>query len=196
MRNRSLASAVATAVAVAGLATFSGIASAESDFSTSGSANAQVDFRVTIPSVLFLRVGSGAFLADDGTTNEIEFDVTPAELVSGGAVAGTGGDLGGGAVTVQVFSNGGAVDLTATNSAVLTSGSDTISWSEIEVTVANGNIPHPTFVDAGTSVPVALAPTAGRVTNRSDTWSYGYRNSSEVASGTYTGTVTYTVVNP
>lgn len=196
MRFNSFSSAAAIAVAVAGLAGFSGVANAESDFSTTGTAQARLDFRIVIPSVLFLRVGTGAFLQDDGTVNEIEFTPTAAQIAVGGSVAAnSGGDISPGVVTVEVFGNNGQITLASTAS-LLASGTDTIDWDQIEVT-ATGGIAHPAFSPLGV---MSTAPTlgpGGRVTNQSGTWEYAFLNSdSDVPFGTYTGTVTYTATMP
>jgi hypothetical protein len=197
MRLNSFASTAAIVAAVAGLAAFSGIASAASNVGAT-SANAALDFRITVPSVVFLQVGTGAFRQDVGTVDEIAFAPTPAEFAALEPVAGTGGNLGDGTVTVRVFGNIGQMQLSSAATA-LASGSDTIDWSEITVVAADDEIPHGAFGATGTITPVLLDLNGSgnsRVTNLADQWTYSYANSAEVNEGVYTGQVTYTVAAP
>jgi hypothetical protein len=195
MRFNSLASAAAIAVAVAGLAGFSGVANAESDFSTTGTATARLDFRIVIPSVLYLQVGTGTFLQDVTTVDEILFEPTATQIANLTSVAATsGGDVSPGVVTVRVFGNGGQITLASTAS-TLASGPDTIDWNQIGVT-ATGGIAHPAFSPLGV---MSTAPTlgpGGRVTNQQGTWQYEFLNSVSQLPGTYTGRVTYTATMP
>src|SRR5208282_2246146 len=67
-------------------------------------ATAHVDFQVTIPQVLFLRVGTGSsdttgVLTANTTGDEIQFAPAAGAVGNGTAVAGTGGDLTGGVET-------------------------------------------------------------------------------------------------
>lgn len=195
MRLNSFASTAAIVAAVAGIAAFSGAASAASNVGAT-SASADLDFRVTIPSVVFLQVGAGSFKQNDTDVDEIAFAPTPAEFTALNPVAGTGGNLGSGKVTVRVFGNTGPLALSST-ATTLTSGGDTIPWSEITV-AANGGVPHPAFTDTGVmSTPLTTNGNGNsRVTNLQGDWTYTYDNSAEVAEGVYLGTVTYTVATP
>lgn len=198
MRLDSFASTAAIVAAVAGLAAFSGVASAASDVD-SASASAELDFRITIPSVVFLQVGTGSFKELDATVDEIAFAPTAAEFVALEPVAGTGGDINegrDGKVTVRVFGNNGAMALSST-ATTLSNGTSTLPWTEITV-AANGGVPHPGFSATGTMT--TPLPTNGngnsRVTNLRGDWTYSYANRAEVAEGVYLGTVTYTVATP
>lgn len=195
MRLSSFSSTAAIVAAVAGLAAFSGVASAASDVGAT-TASADLDFRVTIPSVVFLQVGTGSFKQIDTTVDEIAFAPTAAEFTALNPVTGTGGDLGNGKVTVRVFGNTGSLELSST-ATTLASGGDTLPWSEITV-AANGGIPHPAFTDTGVmSTPLTTNGNgSSRVTNLQGDWTYSYANSAEVAEGVYLGTVTYTVAAP
>lgn len=198
MRFNSLASAAAIAVAITGLAGFSGVAQAASNVDAA-EASAALDFRVVIPGVVFLQVGTGTFQADDGTVNEILFTPTAAELLGASPVAAAaGGDLAPGQVTVRVWGNVGALQLSST-ATTLDSEGDEIPWTEITVAATNPNLPHPAF-DADGVMTAGPLPTLGngnsRVTNLQGQWTYSYANSQQYAQGTYTGTVTYTVANP
>lgn len=163
-------------------------------------ASVGLDFRVTVPQVLFLQVGTPGAGVD-----VIDFTVTAANMGTG-TLAGTGGDLGAGAVTARVRGNNGAINLTATTVGALGNGlGDTLSFSQIgtaSVTDAGFSaLPAPALVDGATSAPVALPATA-RVVNAGATWTYSYLNAAAVAPGVYGGVnannsrVTYTAVMP
>ena len=90
-------------------------------------ATAQVEFQITIPQVLYLRVGTGSsyttgVLAANGTVDVISFAPTVGQLAAGGAVAGTGGDLTGGTETAAVIGNGGTVTLGASTGGAMNDG--------------------------------------------------------------------------
>ena len=78
-------------------------------------ATAHVDFQITIPKVLFLRVGTGSgyatgtALTSVATVDLIQFAPAAGTVGNGTAVAGTGGDVGGGVVTAAIVSNSGNV---------------------------------------------------------------------------------------
>ena len=85
---------------------------AESNLVNAGNATAHLDFRVTIPSTLFLRIGTGALptaMANNATVDLMDFTVPAANIGDGTVVnaAATSGDLTNGAVTVRVYGNGG-----------------------------------------------------------------------------------------
>ena len=162
-------------------------------------ATARLDFRVTIPKVLFLRVGTGGLFgaAANATIDLIDFTVPVANLGNGVAVAATAGsgDLGNGAVTALLRSNAGVVTLTANTIGALGNGAgDTIPWSEIAI--ANSNLVTPAFANtfphlaalpaSGASANFAPAPVA-KVTNVGSTWTYTYKNTNTVPAGTYGG---------
>ncbi|MBL8524066.1 MAG: hypothetical protein JNN20_10280 [Betaproteobacteria bacterium] len=172
--------------------------------------SSNVDFRITIPKVLFLRVGTGGLYgaAANATVDLIDFTVPVANLGDGSSVAATAGsgDLGNGAVTALLRSNAGVVTLTANTAGAIGNGAgDTIPWSEISI--ANSNLVAPAFANTfphlaalpatGASANFAPAPVA-KVTNVGSTWTYAYRNTNTVPAGTYGGVnvnnsrVTYT----
>lgn len=170
-------------------------AQAESNVTTGAgaiSATARVDFSVTIPRFVFLQVGSGTLLAANSTIDTIAF--TPAVAVIGNSVAqaatAASGNVGNGTVTARVIGNAGAMTLRATGPANLTSGTDTIPWTQIAVAVAGGAT-HPTINGANAAYPA----TAG-VVNVNGTWTYSYLNSITPAAGVYTGQVLYTASAP
>lgn len=177
------------------------LASAESQLVTgAGSATANLDLRVVIPRVLFLGVGtgSGTPLTTNAAIDTLTFDYTtnPLDVGAGAAapaasITSTGPSNGTASIPVRVFGNNGQVTITATNPLVLTSGSDTIPFTELTVSSSNGALAAPAF-SGGTSLPTL----AGRVTNQTANWTYAYANSTTPAFGTYVGRVTYTATMP
>ena len=169
---------------------------------------ARLDFSITVPKVLFLRVGTGGLYgaASVGTVNLIDFQVPVANLGNGTAVAATAasGDLANGAVTALLRSNAGVVTLLAATTGALTNvTADTIPWSEIAI--ANSALVAPAFANtfphlaslplAGNSANFAPVPVS-KVTNVGSTWTFSYKNTNTVPFGTYgptaNGRVTYT----
>lgn len=203
-------SSTKTLIAAAVLTAVPMLANAESHFvSGSGNASARLDFQITVPRFLFLRVGTGTDLATNPNIDLISFTVPATTMGNGTPIAASAGsgDQGNGAVTARVLGNGGAVTLTSATAGALSNGAgSTISYSEIQTAAtalagAPGTpMPHPTLADSGTAS-VALAATAG-VVNRGATWTYSYANNNVVASGSYggvnvnNGRVTYTAATP
>jgi hypothetical protein len=166
------------------------------------SAAARLDFQINIPGILRFRVGS-----DAGTIDLVQFSPSAANLGDDSDIAGTGGDLTGGEVTVDLFSNAGQITITPTNNsggAGLDNGlGDNISYDEILTASSDAAVlPVPVLSDAGgtTSQP---PPTSGlRVTNLTESWTYTYDNTDVYPEGTYGGIntqggrVTYTAASP
>ncbi|MDH6590514.1 hypothetical protein M2165_000403 [Variovorax sp. TBS-050B] len=196
-------------------------AQAESNFVTSSgaqSANAKLDFKIVVPKVLFLQVGTGTNLANNATVNELSFDVPAGGIGNGTPVAGTGGDLASGGVTVRVLGNSGNVTLTNATTGQLSSGvagNPTVPWTDIAVTAAalpstttgytNAAIAHPPFNNAAaggaSATATTLTATAGLV-RREGSWTFAYANTATLPAGTYgdsavnNGRVTYTATAP
>lgn len=151
-----------------------------------GSAAANLDFRVVIPRILLLQVG------DASNVDLVDFDLSlgPIEPGTGGPVGRTNG----GVVPVRVVGNDGNITLaSAGTSGGLANGPDTIAWSAITATSSDPAFDSP--APAGASV--GLTPNVGaRVTNRTANWTFTYANNTVVAEGTYTGSVTYTATMP
>jgi hypothetical protein len=180
---------------------------AESNLQTGGpgalTATAHVDFQITIPKFLFLRVGTGTGAinalgifstapATLGTIDPITWTPSPAQ-VGTGALAGTGGDQTGGVETAVVVANNGAVTLTSTTGGALNDGAagDTISWSQIKTTATNNNtvavLQAPTLLDSG-SGSVTVNPNFGtKVVAQDAKWTYSYLNATVPPAGTYGG---------
>ncbi len=128
-------------------------------------------------------------LTFDYTTNPL--DVGAGAAAPAASITSNGPTNGTASIPVRVFGNNGQVTITATNPLVLTSGSDTIPFTELTVSSSNGALAAPAF-SGGTSLPTL----AGRVTNQTANWTYAYANSTTPAFGTYVGRVTYTATMP
>jgi hypothetical protein len=192
-------------------------ASAESNFQTGGAAltaTAHVDFQVTIPKVLYLRVGTGSAyatgaLTTTATVDAVTFAPAAGVIGNGTAQAGAGGDLTGGVETAAIVSNSGNVTLNATaNAGGLTDGAlgDAINYSEIKTAAAalTGGytlLPAPVLAN-GTSANVVMTAPATKVITADAKWTYTYANTTTPPAGTYGGVntngsrVTYTATMP
>lgn len=177
------------------------MASAESQLVTgAGSAVARLDFRVVVPRVLFLGVGSGAAgFATNTTVDTVTFDYTsnPAAVGTGAAAGAVTGNV----VPVRVVGNNGQVTLAASTTGALTNGTaDTIAWSEISATSNLPALPSPTIPNTGAGTASNVTLSSGtKITDRTANWTFSYANSAVVAPGTYgttNGRVTYTASMP
>ena len=178
---------------------------AEAASSTDGpgggySASVTLNHQITYPR--FLRFQVGAAGAGISAIN-CDLSAQAANLGNGTDLACTGGDVGGGASTVQVKSNAGQIRLTATTLGALVSGANTIPYSEIKTATNDANLPAPLLPAAGgTSGSVNVALNAGSVTDRTARWTYTFDNTTFYAPGTYggvnvnNGRVTYTASSP
>lgn len=196
---------------ISAVSMFSSAAHAESRFVTGTAtpltANANLDFTVTVPKFVYIRIGTGTNSANNTTVDNIVFNVPAANVGDGTAIAGTGGDLTNGQVTARVLGNNGTIAFSSTTLGPLSNGAgDTISWSQMNVAVATNTtataLVHPTLLD-GATTSINLAPTSGsKVTNLDARWTFTYRNQNVVPSGTYggvntqNGRVTYAVSMP
>lgn len=184
------------------------VAHAESSVVTGAtpSTTARLDFRVIIPRVLFLAVGTGAAgtaLTANSTIDQVTFDYTTnSGAVGSGAAAGS---IVGNVVPVRVVGNNGAISLSATTSGALTNGvaTETIPWSEISVVSDQAaTFPSPVIPLTGTGAGSSVAISSGtKVTNRTANWTYSYANSAVLPAGTYgtsvnNGRIIYTATMP
>lgn len=187
---------------------------AESNLQTGGAspltATARVDFQITIPKFLFLRVGTGTGTAAagwgaNGKIDLITWAPAAATLGRGVALAGTGGDLAGGVETAVVVANHGNVTLSSTTPGKLNDGAgDTISYATIRTTARQLTtaqvLPAPALVDGATRSVVVAA--VGKIVRRDAKWAYTYANATVPPAGTYggvntnNGRVTYTASVP
>jgi hypothetical protein len=148
------------------------------------SAPVNLQFSITIPRFIFLRVGSAA------SVNTLVFSPTVAQMVASTPVTATGGDIGGTDVTYQMIGNAGSLTLAASNPVNLTSGGNNIPMTTLSATVPTGTQAPPAF--GGT---VSLT---GPIVNLNGTWRYAWTNPAATVypSGTYAATVTYTLSSP
>ena len=174
-------------------------------------ARAHVDFVVTIPRILFLRVGTGSAypttLANNGTVNLLTFSPAAAAVGNGTAIAGAGGDLGGGVETAAIISNSGNVTLRATATGALGDGAgDSIPYSQIAtaasaLTAGYTLLSAPVLTNAASANIVLTAP-ASKVIRADARWTYSYLNTTRPPAGTYggvnvnNGRVVYTATMP
>ncbi len=212
MRTSTVIKALLAATAVAPL-----LCHAESSFVNGAAAplttTAHVDFQITIPKFLFLRVGkgNGTSLLGSGWATNPAIDLLTwaptAAQVGTGALPATGGDaLAGAAETAAVVANNGNVTLSSTTSGALNDGAagDTISYSTITVTPLHLNsattLASPALADGATTSITLTA--VNKVVQQDATWSYTWANTTVPAAGTYggvninNGRVTYTASVP
>ena len=174
-------------------------------------ATAHVDFSVVIPKILYLRVGTGSnyttgILAANAAVDLITFSPTATQVGNGTAIAGTGGNLAGGAETAAVVSNGGNVTLKATSAGALGDGAgDSIPFTQIKTAATAGFFP--TLLPApvlqnGASANFLITAPASKIIEADARWTYTYANSNLVPAGTYggvnvrNGRVVYTATMP
>ena len=189
------------------------VSHAESNFTnpaaSTSTASGKLDFTVVVPSVLFFRIGTGGAVGVAGTVIDgLTFTVPATNIGDSTVIAGTGGDLTNGAVTVRVFSNFGSnVTLNSSVTAPLTSGTDTIPWSQITVIASalsaatagftNAAITHPAFSATTGNGTATTLTAASRLVRQEGKWAFSYSNTAVVPAGTYgtstkNGRVTYT----
>ncbi|MGE0310313.1 MAG: hypothetical protein AB7P21_01640 [Lautropia sp.] len=196
-------------VLVAALAAASSLAQAESRLSAAASgsitATAKLTVNVTVPKILYLRVG-GAGTAVDAVNFVVGGsglgalpmnDATFAGAVPIGpgtvGVTDTDASNGAGIVSAQLWSNTGTATLACASSAI-TSGTAALVKTDFKVT-STGTLAHPGG-DLGCTGGATNVGTAGGAGAFSGTWSFAYSPSAMPAAGTYTGTVTYTATQP
>ena len=190
------------------------LATAESNVQTGAgalTATAHVDFQITIPKFLFLRVGTGTgsitpavAFANNAAVDLITWAPTAAQVGSG-VLAGTGGDLTGGVETAIVVANNGNVTLSSTTTGPLSDGvGDTISYATITTTASANTtgtvLAAPALANAATTSVTLTA--VGKIVQQDAKWAYTYANATTPPAGTYGGIntnggrVTYTASVP
>jgi len=207
--NKFLLRAVGMASAIAALGVPL-LANAESNLQSGGgalTATARLDFRITVPKVLFLQVGTGASMAPNLSVNLIDFVVLAANVGDASVINATAGsgDLGNGTVTAKVIGNDGNVTLTSMTVGALGNGvGDTLSFSQIATASAVLTSPTPLAAPALADMATTstTVPATGKVVNRDARWTFSYLNAAIVPPGTYGGIdannsrVTYTASMP
>lgn len=152
------------------------------------STSVNLNFSITVPRFVMLRVGSPA------SVDTLAFSPTLADLAASTPVLPVGGDAGASDVTVQVRSNAGNVTLTATTAtADLVSGGLTVPWSTLSATNPTGTVVPPAFNSGST-----LVTASSGIVDQAGTWRYAWTNPANTiyAAGTYSGTVTFTASTP
>jgi hypothetical protein len=173
-------------------------------------ATAHVDFQITIPKFIFLRVGTGSGSAVGGWSVNGKIDLitwapAAATVGNGAAIAGARGDLGGGVETAVVVANHGNVTLSSTTLGSLGDGAgDTLSYAQIRTVASKLTTVQvlgvPALADGATRTITVAA--AGKIVQRDAKWTYTYRNQTVPPAGTYggvntnNGRVTYTASVP
>jgi hypothetical protein len=147
-----------------------------------GQARVDLQFRITIPPILFLQVGqTGA------TIDTIDFTLT--DLPGGGPVDG---DPRGIPVrAVGVIPPGQTVTLTADSATPLSNGTQVIPFSTISWR-ATGDFPAGGFNDR-TNQKIGQWTGSG---DRAGTYTFNYRQADYYPPGTYVGRVVYTLSTP
>jgi hypothetical protein len=209
-------SLVIKGILVAAAAAAPMLCNAESNIQTTSgqTATAHVDFQITVPKFLFLRVGTGSNYAAGGYAANAQVDPITWTLttanVGTGALAGTGGDIApaGTETAALVCNSGNAVTFTSTTTGALTdTTADSISYLSITVAAAAGSFPTllnaPALVDGGTTTTTVNG--GGHVVKADAKWTYSYANNTVPAGGVYggggaantgNGRVTYTATMP
>ncbi len=126
-------------------------------------ASAKLDFAITIPKFVYVRIGTGTNVANNTSVDNLVYTVPAANVGDSSAITGTGGDLTGGKVRVRVIGNNGTIAFSSTTLGAMSNGAgDTISWSQMDVAVATNTpataLNHPTLVD-GSMTSINLTPT-------------------------------------
>ncbi|MBD3893143.1 hypothetical protein [Hydrogenophaga sp.] len=170
-----------------------------------GSATARLDFRIIIPRVLFLGVGTGAAtLGNNATIDMVTFDYStnPAALGTGAAAAVITGNV----VPVRVLGNNGQITLSASTTGALVNVDTpayTIPWSEISATSSLAQLPSPVIPLTGPGAASNVVLSSGtRITDRSANWTFAFANTALLPPGIYgataanNGRITYTAAMP
>ena len=178
--------------------------------------SANVNFKITIPKIMILRVGDwgnknntvawtqafGITNFNDRAANETHWTKTG----TAGALSTATDDeaesdkAGDGILKVAAFGNVGSDLYLSANSTefTATTGGGATQPSLVEITAAHAGgtagITHPTLVASGSSAAVPLAHING-VVRLEDTWAYNYAPTGGVVpvGGVYDGSVTYTL---
>jgi len=193
------------------------LCNAESSIQTTSgqTATAHVDFQITVPKFLFLRVGTGSNYATgvytaNATVDQITWLLTTAN-VGTGPLTGTGGDIlpAGTETAALICNSGNAVTFTSSTAGALTdTTADSISFANITVApaalTAGYTLLTPPAIADGTPTTVTVNG-AGHLVKADAKWTYSYTNNTVPAGGVYggggagntgNGRVTYTATMP
>ena len=161
---------------------------ADQDVNTSGgSAQVQLDFKVTVPRMLFLRVGTPPIV------DEVEFVVT--DIPEVGYQPTVAGDYDPPVRIGAIVTTGTAVTLSADSSTDMQNVAlDSMPFSTIDCTGDGDFISVSSLAFDGTASQTIWSSTGKGW--RIGTFNYVYTNSWDYAPGEYTGSVTYTLSSP
>jgi hypothetical protein len=185
------------ALSVVGLAASQSALADQATCNTAGctTANLPVSFSIVMPAVLRLQVGAiGSAAAVNWNTAVTAANVGNGTVLNADPVTngGGGGTLVSYALVSNISNNNATISATGVG-AGLTSGGNTIPYTDIGATVnpvVGGAVALPV-----PATPTVVAPTAGIIL-RSGTWQYTYANTNVYPAGTYNGTINYTVTQP
>jgi len=159
---------------------------ADSQLSIGGAgttAQANLDFRIVIPSFVYFQIGSA------GSVDRVDYDLSvgPVQPGSGGPITATGGtgDGADGALSITLATNAASVSIGASGGNLTGSGANTIPFADITA-ADTGTIPVPDFG-------ATISPFAPGGFSLTDTWTYTYDNTTVYQADTYNGTATYTI---
>ncbi len=190
-----------TKIALAVVLAVPALAAAESSFQSGAtplSASAKLNIQVTIPKILFLKVGTGTFPNNNAAVDTVSISVPAANVGDGTPVNAAA------TVAVEVRGNGGNISLNSNTPGPMVNDAvppDQLAYTTISATSSNAALGHPAFAASGNGTAVTLTAT-NRVFNQAANWTFSYANSAVVAEGTYGGTaaksgqVTYTASLP
>lgn len=167
------------------------------------SAAARLDFLIDIGKFIFFRVGTAAYPTASGTVDTANLGTL---RIPPGAVVpvpgnnttvvwdGTLPSYGSAAVPVEIRSNAGQITIRATVVTPLSSGPNTIPFSQISVASSDPGLPAPPLPNAGTGTTVNVTGTsfANLVTQRSAVWTFSYAPATSPPAGAYNGTLSFT----
>ena len=158
------------------------IAGAASSLSVGGSAKVQLHFRIIIPQLLYLQIGS-----EDKIVDVIDFQVI--DLPGTGRIIGNPKSI-----PVRVagcVSPGQSITLTANSATPLRDKGRTIPFQTISWN-SNGNFSKGTF-NGGSNQKLEQWQGSGK---RTGSYSFSYNNTNPYPAGSYHGTITYTLSTP
>ncbi|HEV8017203.1 MAG TPA: hypothetical protein VGP32_01435 [Steroidobacteraceae bacterium] len=194
MRTSTIIKTLLAATAVAPL-----LCQAESTVNTGGAspltATAHLDFAITIPKFIYVRINSGTGngsggWATGGTIDEIVWTLTPASVGTGALAPTAGGDIATGVSTAAVVGNNGNITFGTTTAGTLndTTG-DSISFATISATAAHlstgTTLPFPGLADGATTNTTLTA--VGKVVQQDAKWTWSYSNATVPPQGNYGG---------
>jgi hypothetical protein len=150
-----------------------------------GSSQARLDFRITVPTILFLQIGTAG-----ATVDRITFNVN--NIPGTGAVEGSSSGVYPVPIRAAGFlPQGQRMSVRANSSAPLTDGSENIRFDNIRWT-ATGNFTNGRFNNTANQL-IRRWTNSG---NRTGTMRFFYDNDEYHGSGTYQGRVIYTLSSP